>query len=336
MEHILLLKYKKLIMKKLTQKEAIQKTKNIGGILIGEYLGNHIKVEFQCPNCNIIFKKEPASIWSRKQILCPKCSIKKHGLIQSQAIKERSLGYLYPELIKLYSKNNAISIFKIYPNSHIKRKWICEEYKYKHEYMSMPNNIVSNYSRCPYCTGKKIKIGFNDLASQYPEIAKEWHPTKNGDLKPTQVMSQSNKKAWWLCSKCKYEWFTTIAHRTINNRDCPNCCPKSKGEDKIKELLIKWNVNYIYNKRFNTCKNKRSLPFDFYLKDYNLLIEFQGEQHYNKVKYFGGECKFKQLQQHDKIKKQWTKSNGYNFLIIPYWEKNNIETILMQILENIL
>ena len=51
---------------------------------------------------------------------------------------------------------------------------------------------------CPYLSGKSIWIGFNDLATTHPELAKEWHPTKNGDLTPQDVIAGSDKKVWWL------------------------------------------------------------------------------------------------------------------------------------------
>lgn len=75
---------------------------------------------------------------------------------------------------------------------------------------------------CSYCSGKKILIGFNDLESQFPELAKEWHATKNGDLLPSQISSKSsNKKVWWQC-KLGHEWDAKPLHRT-NGSGCPFC-----------------------------------------------------------------------------------------------------------------
>ena len=74
---------------------------------------------------------------------------------------------------------------------------------------------------CPYCAGKRILVGFNDLATVRPEIADEWHPTKNCELKPTDVTIGSTKKVWWL-GKCGHEWQADINHRT-QGRGCPIC-----------------------------------------------------------------------------------------------------------------
>lgn len=69
-----------------------------------------------------------------------------------------------------------------------------------HEWEARPSDMTRNpdSSPCPYCAGRRILIGFNDLASQNPKIAAEWHPTKNEDFKPTMVSPGSAKKVWWL------------------------------------------------------------------------------------------------------------------------------------------
>ena len=74
---------------------------------------------------------------------------------------------------------------------------------------------------CPICANKKVLSGYNDLATTNPELAAEWHPTKNGDLTPYMVSVGSNKKVWWL-GKCGHEWQTTIANRS-KGVGCPIC-----------------------------------------------------------------------------------------------------------------
>ncbi|MGN7180780.1 zinc-ribbon domain-containing protein [Cytobacillus kochii] len=69
-----------------------------------------------------------------------------------------------------------------------------------------------------YCANQKVLKGFNDLASQNPQLASEWHPLKNGDLKPTEVILNGDKKVWWL-GKCGHEWEAIIYKRG----NCPIC-----------------------------------------------------------------------------------------------------------------
>ena len=68
----------------------------------------------------------------------------------------------------------------------------------------------------------------NSLAEKYPNIAEEWHKTKNGHLTPHNVYYGSVKQVWWACSVCGHEWATTVNGRTNNGRGCPNCAKKRK------------------------------------------------------------------------------------------------------------
>ena len=89
-------------------------------------------------------------------------------------------------------------------------------------------------------------------------------------------------------------------------------------------------VRFERERRFKDCKYKRSLPFDFFLPDFNILIEYHGVQHYRFLHndFFGGEKALKERQKRDKIKKDYAHKNNFNFLEIPYTDFNNIENIL--------
>ncbi len=162
------------------------------------------------------------------------------------------------------------------------------------------------------------------------EIAKDWHPTKNNNLLPDDVSWGSGKKVWWKCQNCGYEWETTIYSRT-KGKGCPKCS-SPKGEKRIFDFLNEKNISYISQYRFDDCKNKKPLPFDFYLTNHDILIEYQGIQHYKEVNnsFFGDEIKLKDRQRLDKIKSDYCKNNGINLLVIPYWDYDNIETILTE------
>lgn len=79
---------------------------------------------------------------------------------------------------------------------------------------------------CPYCAGRLAITGVNDLATLAPGLASEWHPTKNGDLNPSTVMRQSNKKVWWL-GTCGHDWDAMVYTRTANGGGCPYCAGKA-------------------------------------------------------------------------------------------------------------
>jgi DNA-directed RNA polymerase subunit RPC12/RpoP len=79
---------------------------------------------------------------------------------------------------------------------------------------------------CPICSNKMVLIGYNDLMTTHPNLAKEWNYYKNKDVLPTQITYGSEKKFWWKCCKCNYEWVATPNNRTNNSTKgtgCP-CC----------------------------------------------------------------------------------------------------------------
>ena len=90
------------------------------------------------------------------------------------------------------------------------------------EWQAIINNRASKGSGCPFLAGTLWK-GFNDLQTVNPQLAKEWHPTKNGDLHPTDVVANKNIRVWWKCSKCQFEWQTGINNRNSGDSGCPYC-----------------------------------------------------------------------------------------------------------------
>lgn len=116
----------------------------------------------------------------------------------------------------------------------------------------------------------------------------------------------------------------------LNGQGCSKC-KRSKGEEVIEKILIDNNIKYTTQKRFKDCIDKRQLPFDFYLPDYNMCIEFDGEQHFKVVEYFGGEKGYEDRQRRDKIKTNYCKENNIFLLRISHNE--NIENKLMKLLK---
>lgn len=119
-----------------------------------------------------------------------------------------------------WEKNNELGFYpdKITLGSGKKVWWICDS---RHEYlMSVCNKSSKNY-RCPYCVGKKVVIGFNDLATVNQTLASEWDYDKNGELTPDMVTGVCGKSVWWKCSN-EHEWKAKISNRANGNK-CPYC-----------------------------------------------------------------------------------------------------------------
>ena len=110
----------------------------------------------------------------------------------------------------------------------------------------------------------------------------------------------------------------------LQKNGCPKCS-ESHGEKIIRTWLESKNIKYTYQKRFDECKNKYPLPFDFYLPDYNLCIEYDGQQHFEESSYFGKDS-FIKTKKHDKLKNAFCKEFNISLLRIKYDE--NILEIL--------
>lgn len=143
-----------------------------------------------------------------------------------------------------YDKNKDYDLEKItYGSSTKKYWWTC--LKCKSSYQSSPYSRYSGMG-CPYCAGKKINHT-NSLESLYPNIAKQWHKTKNGELQPSNITPKSNKKVWWHCDICKEDYDMTVNHKT-SGIGCPYCSgrrtQKSKSLGTIRpDLLKEWDYS---------------------------------------------------------------------------------------------
>lgn len=237
------------------------------------------------------------------------------------------------------NKKDGISPYEISMRSYVKVWWKCP-INPNHSWRSAPVNRISKEGKlvgnCIFCINQAVCID-NCLATKFPEIAKQWHPTKNGDLTPYDVVPGCyTKKIWWICLICNKEWEVKPQKRTRSKKPtgCPRCS-KSFGEQAIEKYLIENDIIFTDQQHFQTCKNITYLRFDFAieLNDRNCCIEYQGEQHFVSVN-FGSKTedqtkkKFAQLQKRDQIKRDWCKENNVPLLEIPFWEFENINSIL--------
>jgi hypothetical protein len=205
------------------------------------------------------------------------------------------------------------------------------------------NSIFSGHYNCPFCRGSRVCIS-NCLATKNTNLASEWHPIKNGDLTPYDVTSNSRVTAWWKCKTCSKSWMAQISNRS-KGTGCPYCS-SSKGEDMIQKLLNDWNLNhdvqYIFKDLIGI--NNGYLRFDHIIyKDHIIsidniftLIEYQGIQHFESIEFFGGKDRLKKQQYHDQLKNEYCAKNNIKLIRIPYWEFDNIETILQEELKDLI
>lgn len=145
-----------------------------------------------------------------------------------------------------------------------------------------------------------------------------------GFLKVLEVEDNIAKCQCLLCGNICY---TKIKY--LKNGHKQSCgCLVSKGEAKISQILKENNINFEQQKTFDTCRfldTNALAKFDFYLPDYNLLIEFDGEQHFHYTNQdWNTKEHFEKVQAHDEFKNQWCKNNNIPLIRVPYWHLKNL------------
>ena len=149
------------------------------------------------------------------------------------------------------TKNGNLTPADITRGTNKKIWWLCKACQ--HEWVNTGNKRTQGRG-CPACAGKAVHIdGRNSLASISPDIASEWHPEKNGDLTPSDVVAGTHQKIWWLCKDCEHEWVTTGGHRTSRDQGCPACAPTGfqphlPGQYYVHEIINKETKDRLFFK----------------------------------------------------------------------------------------
>jgi hypothetical protein len=214
-----------------------------------------------------------------------------------------------------------------YTGAFDKLKFECFNCPKKREYFETRPGSIGNGRNCSPCDAFYLSE-YNNLNVVYPEVAKEWDYEKNYPIRPENIFAHTEKKFWWKCSVCDSSYLSSVSKRTGDDaRGCPFCV-ESRLEQRIKRFLDANNIFYIFQKRFDECRDVNPLPFDFFIENYNILCEAQGKQHYKPIKFFGGVDSFNIRIKHDQMKRGFCKIKNIKLIEIPYWDFNNIEFIL--------
>jgi hypothetical protein len=303
--------------------------------------GSKIKLTKVCDDCGKLVPNQQYKgiVKGRKngdgRDRCGKCALSKEGEIRKNNIQyENSLEYFAKHnnkgyLLKEFSNKNLKKTNEISRGTSDKYWWNCDECRSEYD-MDVVKRTGSGIG-CPYCSGHRVNHT-NCLATKYPELASEWHPSKNKQTSK-EVTSSSRKKVWWKCNE-GHEWEAKVQNRTYYGSGCP-ICNESKGEKRIRNWLIKKQIYFIDQKEFKDLVGVAggSLTYDFNLPIHNMLIEYQGEQHERPVDFLSlglksAERKFIIQQEHDRRKREYAKQNNIELLEIWYSDFDNIEKIL--------
>lgn len=263
----------------------------------------------KCNSCGTIYERKSGEcILKQKQYFCSNCCDTTEWKIQKKKfiewLKSQTDFELVDDLSKIHNSQ-----------SHIKCKCtkcgLIQENKKIYDYY--------NNKKC-FCTTKSVKkpesILQEELKAQGYTLLESY---KNTDI-PTLVKR----------NKCNHTFKVRIAAILKDSYYCPYC-HSSKGEQIIKEYLDKNNIFYISQYKIFLYKK---CFIDFYLPHLNCFIEFNGKQHYESVKHFGGEEALKEQKQRDLAVKEYCKENKIRLIEISYRDFNNINGILKEELAN--
>ena len=288
--------------------------------------GSTIKCWFKCDKG--IHKSELKDLRKftknkKDKINCKACNSIAQGGINN-------LGEDFLEKYWDYEKNKDIDPWEISKGSNTYKVWIkCQEKDYHGSYNIFPNNFI-NDNRCPLCNSNSGKVHYLDsLGSLKPESLNVWSSI---NIKtPYDYAPMSKIEAYWKCPENKHkEFLRIIGDSNVRDFKCPECS-FSKGEHEISNYFSNNDIFYIPQKTFNGLVGLGGglLSYDHYLPKFNLLIEYQGEMHERYVRGIHKSIKdFEKQVEHDRRKKEYALSNGYNFLEIWNWDFDNIESIL--------
>lgn len=287
--------------------------------------GSHVKVQVKCDYCGKIIDVVWKDYVSRNngKYACKNCKLKKAS---ETTLRQRQ------DL--LYSRALAFCNIKGYELLTTK-----ENIQDSNTYVKYNCPRHGEHSARIYA----LVLGHGCMECQYEENAlKSRHPSNYVEsvfndygvalINKEEYLKWDLKNLRAICPECGKEFLTSFgAFIKHHGQCCPECsASESRGEREIRHVLENNYIDFKQEYSFVDCRDKNPLPFDFYLPNYNILIEYQGVQHYDVIERFGGLKGFILRQKHDKIKLEYCLLSGITLITIPYWEFNNIEQILNQ------
>lgn len=287
---------------KLTTKEFIAKSKLIHGDTYmynnTTYNGNKIKVNITCKEHGDFLTIANNHLCGTG---CPKCAVN-FRISKKTKTKESFI----TEANKKHNYKFDYSLVE-YINNYTKVKITCPEHGL---FEQSPKYHLKGIG-CSKCAYDSFRLKEIDFINQ----AKEMHGDKY--IYNNIIYVNFETPVEIICKK--HGPFFQRSHKHLSGQECPNC-KSSKGENEI-ELFLKENkIIFERQKRFDDCKNKKPLPFDFYLPDKNICIEYDGELHFKAIDFFGGEKGFLACKKNDLIKNEYCKSNNITLIRIKYNE----------------
>jgi hypothetical protein len=278
------------------------------------YVNTQSKVQIVCP-VHGVFSMSPVHHLNRKQG-CPECGKIKIG----DTFRSNTLDFIKKSREEHGDKYDYSLVD--YKKSIIPVKIICPIHG---EFEQTPQNHLVG-SGCPDCGKESVLQARTYDNDDFIRKSKEIHGEKYDYSLVDYTVSTDNVDI--ICPK--HGVFSQQAGSHMRGAGCPNC-QESRGESYISNILTDLGITFIRQHKFKDCKGDkgrkycRRLPFDFYLPEYNTMIEYDGRQHFEPISKFGGEEGFNKLRRNDEIKNEYCRNRNITMIRIPYtMPKDNI------------
>lgn len=274
-------------------------------VVVDEYIDGQTPILHHCMRHDTDWMAAPHNVLQGKG--CPSCKGEKISSKKSKSHEQ------YVEELKIVNPN--VIVIGEYVNTKTKIKHRCLVHNI--DWDVSPDCALQG-GGCIECWKEKLHL-FH--ARTHEEYVAELRIVNSNIIAVEQYIN-ANTPILHRCLVDGNEWCATPSSIIYGGCGCPKC-NESNGERCVRIWLENNDFKYIRQKAFKDCCDKHVLPFDFYLPDYNTIIEYDGKQHYEPIEYFGGQKTFEYTQKHDRIKNEYCKNHNIKLLRIPYYK--NVE-----------
>lgn len=286
--------------------------------------GSGKRVKIICDYCGKEYMATYCDYNNREDKTRDVCGRKCRALKQFESSKEKRAKYQFDKIRKVCDMYDYELLTKEdeFTTSKMDVKFICK----KHGLQSMTMYNLAKGCKCMRCSYEERGNNAKHPIEYVKSIIESYNNNKL--LNPEDYVNATEKNLKILCGSCGNTYITSFDAYTAKGKQkfkCFSCaCKESKGEARIREFLQHHDIIFEQEKTFKDCKDIHKLPFDFYLPEYNLIIEFDGQHHFYETGYRNHES----TKRHDEMKNQYCKEHNIDLLRIPYWDGNYIEDII--------
>lgn len=273
--------------------------------VLGNYVNARTKIRLRHNSCGHEYSTTPSSFIDKKR-RCPQCN---NGIKYSHAdfVKrvKAAVGDEY-EVLGDYIDSNTVILMK--------------HNRCGLEYRVRPANFLYG-QRCPSCAVSDYGLTRRKTHSQF---VGEVRALVGDEYAVTGKYVGSETKIKIRHETCGFE-YEIKPNNFLNGRRCPKC-GESRGEKKIFDYLTNKNIDFVRQYRISDCRGKKyPMAFDFAIPDKDIMIEYDGIQHFEPVAIFGGVRGYNETVKRDKIKSNYCVENGIKLVRVPYTVENLCE-----------